>query len=194
MLGVGALALSAGRLTLLLAPLAFAYAAFFSVQQRIPVVARPPLLNAVFLVIPCFAGLLRGYGPVPSLLVLGAFFWLSAVGQDYAHAVHGEGESHPEVLTVARAWGPRRTAVVGLGCYVVALAVGSSLVVLRPTDGWRMLPYLFGLVLCFVALAPLLVQLIIEPCRKRARPLYVGGVVFFLVPSVLLGLEAVLGI
>ncbi len=187
-----ALLVSLSWLSLALVLQALYYASYFYFAKRIPVVVKPVLVNVVFLSIPTYVGLTGGELHQHCLLMLGLFFWLSVIGHDYAHNVHADGESHFEVETCSQILGPRKTATVGLVCYVGAFVVG-VLSVCGP-HGFHERPSLFliGLTVLFAQIIFLLVRLIIEPSRARARPLYVGGFSFFVIPSVLLGLDRLL--
>lgn len=190
-----ALLLSVPRLSLALGLLALYYAGYYALAERVPVVVRPVLVNAVFLVIPAAVGLMGGDVRRHGLAMFGLFFWLSAVGHDYAHAVHAAGESPAGVQTCSGVVGPRLTAVVGLACYGGGCAAGLLAVRWAPAlegGDWPPL-FLAGLVALFAWVAYLLVRLIARPSRDRARPLYVSGFACFAVPSLLLGLDRLLG-
>jgi len=196
--------LSAPRLTLGLGLVGGYYAAYYALVERIPVVLRPPLVNAVFLAIPMGVRLLGGEAAVsgaaiftgdagvsaPALLV--AFFWLSAVGHDYAHEVHASDEAHPALHTCSQVLGPRVTAGVGLGCYAAGCVAG--LLAARGAfvpGSWPLL-FVASLGALFGYVFVLLARLIARPGRERARRLYVSGIACFAVPSLLLGLDRLL--
>jgi 4-hydroxybenzoate polyprenyltransferase len=190
-----ALLLSVPRLSLALGLLALYYAGYYALAERIPVVVRPVLVNAVFLAIPASVGLMGGDVRRHGLAMLGLFFWLSAVGHDYAHAVHAAGESPAGVQTCSQVVGPRLTAGVGLACYAGGCAAGLLAVRGAPALGggdWPLL-FLVGLTALFAHVAYLLVRLIAHPSRARARRLYVSGFACFAIPSLLLGLDRLLG-
>jgi len=184
--------LSAPRLTLGLGLLVAYYAAYYALVARIPVVLRPPLVNAVFLAIPAGVGLLGGDAAASGAALLGPFFWLSAVGHDYAHEVHAPEEAPPALHTCSQVLGPRVTAGVGLGCYAGGCVAGlvAAHGALVP-GSWPPL-FVTSLGALFGYVAYLLVRLIARPGRERARRLYVSGVACFAVPSLLLGLDRLL--
>ncbi len=190
-----ALLLSVPRASLALGLLALYYAGYYALGQQIPVVVRPVLVNAVFLTIPACVGLVGGDVRWRGVVMLGLFFWLSAVGHDYAHAVHAAGEGAAGVETCSRALGPRRAAGIGLACYAGGCAAGLLAVRGAPALGggdWPLL-FLVGLTALFAHVAYLQVRLIAHPSRARARRLYVSGFACFAVPSLLLGLDRLLG-
>jgi len=202
--------LSAPRLTLGLGLVAAYYAAYYALVERIPVVLRPPLVNAVFLAIPLGVGMLGGAAGTDGAATvagvqllgggtgagraafLGLCFWLSAVGHDYAHEVHALDEAHPAPHTCSQALGPRVVAGIGLGCYAGGCVAG-----LLATRGafvpgsWPPL-FVASLAVLFGYVGSLLVRLMARPSRERARRLYVSGVACFAIPSLLLGLDRLL--
>ena len=210
LLGAAAVALSAPRLTLGLGLLAAYYAVYYALVEWLPVVLRPPLVNAVFLAIPpgvlllgggagtsgaaMVAGvqLLGGGAGAGRAVFLGLCFWLSAIGHDYAHEVHAPEEEHSALRTCSLVLGPRVVAGIGLGCYAGGCVAG--LLAARGALGPGSWPTLFvtGLGACFAYVAYLLVRLIARPGRERARRLYVSGVVCFALPSLLLALDRLL--
>jgi len=184
--------LSASRLTLGLGLLAAYYAAYYALVERIPVVLRPPLVNAVFLAIPAGVGLLGGDTGASGAALLGPFFWLSAVGHDFAHEVHAPEEAHPALHTCSQVLGPRVVAGIGLGCYAGSCVAGllAARGALVP-GSWPSL-FVTSLAVLFGYVGFLLVRLMARPSRERARRLYVSGVACFAVPSLLLGLDRLL--
>ena len=185
--------LSAPRMTVGLGLVCAYYAAYYAVVDRIPLPLRPPLVNAAFLAIPPGVGLLVGDSGAPEAWMLGLFFWLSAVGHDYAHEVHGLAEARPGVMTCSRRLGSRLTAGVGAACYAGAFVAG--LLAARGAHalgGWPP-PFMAGLIILFGYVGVRLAGLIARPCRARARRLYVSGIACFAVPSLLLGLDRLLG-
>jgi len=187
-----AAALSAPHLTLGLVLLGAYYTGYYAFAERIPFPLRPPLVNAVFLAIPFGVGLLGREASAIGTGLLGLFFWLSAVGHDYAHEVHALDEARPGVTTCSQVLGPRLTAGIGAGCYACGCVAG-----LLAPHGTRALgdwPPLFvtSLITLFGCIAVLLAGLIARPGQRRARRLYVSGVVCFAAPSLLLGLDRLL--
>jgi 4-hydroxybenzoate polyprenyltransferase len=189
-----ALVLGLPHLSLGLVLLAAYYAAYYAAAERIPLVLRPPLVNAVFLAIPPGVALLA-HGAVAgrsAQAALAACFWLSAVGHDYAHEVHAQDEMPPGPPTIPPVLGPRRTAALGLACYAAACAAGLLAArAARVPGGWPPL-FVASLVLLYGFVGILLVRLIARPCRERARRLYVSGMACFAVPSLALGLDHLL--
>jgi 4-hydroxybenzoate polyprenyltransferase len=192
-LSVAAFALSLDRSGLILGALVLYYTGYFHWSRHIPVVLRPWLVNVVFLVIPLQTGLVQGDLLRPALWMLGVFFWLSAVGHDFAHSVHAEGELHAAIQSASRVLGPRNAAIVALTCYAAAFAVGMSLAFGVPAHQPSTSAFLLGMTALSVWVGILLIRLIAVPCAARAKPLYVSGFGFLLVPSPLLWLERVLG-
>lgn len=185
-----ALLVSYSRLSVFLILQALYYAGYFCYVKRIPVAVRPLFLNLVFLAVPFYISLIEGDRSRPWPFLLGFFFWLSVVGHDYAHSVKACSELSPDV-TRGRVLGAHGAALVGLVFYGAAFTVG-VLSVLPHGNLQRSLFFLLGLALLFVPVMLSLVKLVARPCSARARRLYVSGYVFFLVPSLLLGLDRLL--
>jgi 4-hydroxybenzoate polyprenyltransferase len=193
LLFVAAAALAAPRLTAALLLAGCYYAAYYRLAERVPLILRPPLVNAVFLAIPSAVGILSRAAGASGLGLLGLLFWLSAVGHDFAHEVHARREARPGVVTVSQALGPRLTSAIGAACYAGAFAAGLLAAHrARALGSWPPL-FVTGLAALYAYTGVLLVGLIARPSRSRARRLYVRGVVCFAVPSLLLGFDRVLG-
>jgi 4-hydroxybenzoate polyprenyltransferase len=182
-----ALLVSYSWLSLFLILQALYYVGYFCCVKRIPVAIRPLLLNLVFLAVPSYISLIEGSRSQPWPFSLGLFFWLSVVGHDYAHNVKASSELSLAV-TAARVLGARGAALVGLVFYSGAFTVGVLSVLPREVLQ-RSSFFLLGLALLFVRVMFLLIKLVAQPCRARARRLYVSGYAFFLIPSLLLGLD-----
>jgi hypothetical protein len=191
-LGAVAVLLSAGWLTVGLASLVLWYAAYFLCAAHIPVVVRPVLVNVVFLAIPLWMDVSQGRLPSNWLIVLGLFFWLSAIGHDYAHSVHAPSESHTRLPSCSDVVGGRNAAVIGLGFYVGAYVAGVWFAGGQIVGGQRFVLFLGGVTLLFALVVRRLARLIAHPCLARARRLYVSGFIFFLIPSCLLGIDRLL--
>jgi hypothetical protein len=185
-----------------LAALAAWYAAYFALVARVPPVARPPLVNAVFLGIPLGVAALAearvgpatGLAGDPGLVALALFYWLSATGHDFAHEVHAADEAPAGPPTTPSASiGGRTAAILGFGCYAAAFAGGLAAARAAPSRG--VTPHLFtgALVVLSAYLGLRLVRLVVHPCRERARRLYVAGVACFALPSLLLAADRLLG-
>jgi hypothetical protein len=210
LLFAAAVALSAPRLSAGLGLLAAYYAAYFTLGERVPVVLRAPLVNAVFLAIPPAVALLsggpatpgsaavagmewaRGSGGTERAVLLGLCFWLSAVGHDFVHEVHTADEACSALRSCSQVLGPRVAAGVGLGCFAGGWAAG--MLATRAAFAAGSWPPFFvtslGALCGYVAWSS--VRLIAVPGRERARRLYVSGFACFAVPSLLLGLDRLL--
>jgi len=193
-LTVATIVCSLGRPSLGLFILGGYYTGYFLCYRRIPVALRPWFANIIFLAIPVQMYLVLERPAGLSLCALGAFFWLSAVGHDYAHSVHAAGESHPDVPSASMILGSRNVAILGLVCYVAAFAVGTSLACGLTGCGLNPMLFFTGMTLLLLRVSFLLIRLVADPRTFRARPLYVPGFAFFLLPSLLLWLDRLLGI
>jgi len=172
--------------------LASYYAGYYALASRLSVALRPPLVNAVFAAIPIVVGLVGGNAGPPSASLLALFFWLSAVGHDYAHDVHAVGEAPAGEESCSAALGPRRTAALGLLCYAGALVAAVCAARQAAAAGDQPALFVVSLVALFGYVAYLLARLVVRPSRAAARRLYVSGFACFAVPSLLLGLDRLL--
>lgn len=158
--------------------MALYYSVFFlGVKKRLPLGWRPFLSNIAFAVVPLYAVLPGGSWGTVHFLVAG-FVWLGAVAQEWAHNVRAPGEGTAGLVGYAELFGPRTAAAVALALFLgaAALGLGIYLILGRP-------PF-FGLSLLATSLqvAWLGVKLLIQPNAHRARPFYVFGFTFFLLP------------
>ncbi len=188
--GTGAVVLlqvGSPALFLILGGAAF-YLLYFRVRERLPVILRPFFSNAVFAVIPLYAGCLGG-NLKPAQVFLAAFVWLGAVAHEWAHNVHGPGEAGPGPAGYVQAIGSRPAAGVALALF--ALAAVFAWLAWRGTGK----PLLFGVFLGLTSIhvAFLGIRLIREPARNQAKPFYVAGFTFFLLPLAGLLLDGFLG-
>jgi len=182
-----ALLVSYSWLSLFLILQALYYVGYFCCVKRIPAAIKPLLLNLVFLAVPSYVSLIEGDRSQPWPFLLGFLFWLSVVGHDYAHNVKASSEFSLEVPQ-ARVLGARGAALVGLVFYAGAFTAG-ALFVLQRGELQRSSFFLLGLALMFVHVMFSLIKLLVQPCCAQARRLYVSGYAFFLIPSLLLGLD-----
>lgn len=178
------LALRAGGLVL---GVSSGYAAYFLWgKTRLPLWLRPAVSNLSF-------GLLLLYGPWlagrlgPALVALAALGWLAAVAHEWAHNIRAETEPGWPDDYVSH-YGARSSAIMAV-VFFVAAAAGGLL-------AWLLLgrPLGFGLALLLTSLhlGCLLARLLQAPDRARARPFYVAGFTFFLLPLLVLALENLL--
>jgi 4-hydroxybenzoate polyprenyltransferase len=109
---------------------------------------------------------------------LGLFSWLGAVAHEYAHNVMPPAADRADGPGYATILGARGTALAASLLFLGAAAAGGAL--------WLALerPEAFGctLLVTSAALAFLLVRLVARPTPELARPLYVAGMAFFLLP------------
>jgi len=154
------------------------YVLFFrDFKEKLPLLTRPFFSNIIFAVIPCYAGIMGG-NLTPAHLWLAVFIWLAAVAHELAHNVHGPLETDLGLADYVESIGARSTAALALVLFALAgfFAFLAWLSLARP--------WVFGLLLVLTAahLGFLGAKLIREPEYENARPFYVAGFTFFLVP------------
>lgn len=162
--------------------LAVFYIFYYLFKTKLPVSVLPLLVNLVFLFIPLYCGwMMTGSASFP-LWLLAMFIWAAVVGHDFAHSVHGLDEVLPEVDTPSRHLGSKTAAIAGLIGYLAAIIFGGVFWYLNYGS------LLFGLMLAgtCILIMVLAVRLVRRPIQRNARPFYIWGFVFFLLP--LLGL------
>ncbi|MBW1992268.1 MAG: UbiA family prenyltransferase [Deltaproteobacteria bacterium] len=156
-------------------------------RERLPLTLKPFFSNAVFAVLPCYAGLVSG-GLLPAQLFLAAFVWLAAVAHEWAHNVHGPGEAGLGLAEYAVALGPRASAAAALALFAGAGACG-WLAWLKTGRPWAF-GVLLGITTVHVGFLGL--RLVRRPEYRNARPFYVAGFTFFLLPLAGLMADALL--
>ncbi len=190
-LGLGAMVLwqtNAQAFLLVLGAITFYLLFFKGFKERLPLLMRAFFSNVIFAVVPCYAGLVSGNFRISQLFLAG-FVWLAAVAHEWAHNVHGPGEAGLGLADYAEAIGARAAAAVAL-----ALFAGSALFALL---AWLTMarPWVFGMLLVITTLYAgfLGIRLIREPEYKNAKPFYVAGFTFFLLPLAGLVIDGLLG-
>lgn len=189
--GLGALVLghlNSPAFPLVAGALAFYLLFFKGLNERLPLPLRPLFSNVIFAVIPCYAGWVSGNFR-PAQLFLAGFVWLAAVAHEWAHNVHGPGEAGLGPAGYVEALGARPSAAVALALFAGA-AVFAGLAWLGMGR-----PRMFGVLLVITTahLGILGTRLIREPVYKQAKPFYVAGFTFFLLPLAGLVLDGLLG-
>lgn len=178
------LALGTGKAALLLSIYYTAY--FLWGKKHLPLWLRPAASNLIFGLLVLFGPGVGGLAWRP-LLALGVMCWLAAIAHEWAHNIRRREEPGAPGDYVAH-YGPRPAAMVAAALFTAAAASGLL--------AWFFLgqPLGFGLGLLFsiLHLGYLTRRLLQAPERRRARPFYVAGFTFFLVPLLGLGLENLL--
>ncbi len=160
----------------------FGYAVFYSLKERIPLPLHPIIVNAVFFFIPLYAGLIAHGNTVWTDVLLGLFIWTAVIAHDFAHSVHGPTESPADVASFSNILGPRGSAVTALSAFVLAGLIGAAFW----TQSGQPLLFIILLTAMFLYILILGIRLVRTPAIANAKPFYVSGFVFFLLP--LLGL------
>ena len=175
--------------SLLVAVVMISYGLYFQVaKSHVPLLIRAPLSNGIFGLLPCYSGLLN-HNLLGSQFLLGLFVWLAAVGHEWAHNVHRDEDSMPGLAGYSQAVGPRRSALVaGLLFALAALCAWLAWVQIGQ-------PPLFGvlLLLTSIHLGVLSSKLVQNPCYLNAKPFYIFGFTFFLLPLAGLWADSLLG-
>jgi 4-hydroxybenzoate polyprenyltransferase len=183
-IGAGALLAvnSGGPWFLLVLAMTLVYGVFYSIKPWIPLPLSPLLTNAVFFFIPVYAGVVAEGIPTWTHVLLGLFVWSSVVAHDFAHSVHGLDEAPDSVRTFSTVLGNRGSAFIALGAFVLAGLLGMLFSASNDKPLW----FSVFLMLTFLQILWMGIRLARFPTVRNARPFYIFGFVFFLLP--LLGL------
>ncbi len=164
------------------------YATFYAIKQRIPLMLRPLFVNMVFGVIPVYASSLKNFYDIHPILLLSLFVWLAVLAHDYAHSVHGPDEATANIESFSDVMGPRRSAILAAILFACSAATGVAFWY-RGSAGTLFLTALC----CTSALIGIrCTELIKRPQKATARKFYVSGFMFFLIPLMAIGVEALL--
>lgn len=158
------------------------YVIFYALKERIALPLHPILVNVLFFFIPLYACFIATGRVEWPYILLGLFIWTAVIAHDFAHSVHGPDESPAEVPTVSKILGPRGSAVTALCTFVVAGLIGCFFW----NESGRPVLFIIFLAGTFLAILFLGIRLIRDPVVPKAKPFYIFGFVFFLLP--LLGL------
>ncbi len=164
------------------------YLIFFRhLKKKVPFVLQPLLLNVIFFVIPLYAGLLGGHLD-GKFWALSLFVWIGVVAHDYAHSVHGPEEGMEGVPSFSGSIGARGSAILAGTFFLLSACFGLVVWMLGTGDG------LFVTALSCMSLLILYRcgRLLLHPSSREARPFYVSGFLFFLIPLIALGAERLL--
>lgn len=168
----------------------FVYAIFCYLKQWIALPLHPIFVNAVFFFIPLYAGLIAPGSAELSHILLGLFIWAAVIAHDFAHSVHGPTESSADVASFSSILGSRGSAITALCAFVLAGLIGLSFWI----QSGR--PLLFSILLTttFVYILFLGIRLVKMPNIANAKPFYVYGFAFFLLPLLGLIIDNYLGL
>lgn len=129
------------------------------------------LINLIFFFLPLLAYFVNNGIDVFSVIIMAVFYWSSAVGHDYAHSVENKTKNnfhwHASYL------------------YIVSFCIGIYLAI----EFEFAVGFLTTLISLFFYICFLLIQLIKRPNEISAKPFYIMGYVYFLMPIVFLFVE-----
>jgi hypothetical protein len=155
------------------------FAGFFLVKHRLPPLAQAALLNASLFPFPALASLLLRGEAGPAELLLGAFFWLGGFAHDCSHCLLDLEDVPPEALPPINRIDQRLLAWISLAAFLLAAALGFALV----GAGWAGAGFGACLALTTGVVLALEWRLIRRPGAATAKPFYVFGFAFFLLPA-----------
>jgi 4-hydroxybenzoate polyprenyltransferase len=154
------------------------FAVFFVLKPRLPTVVHVVLLNGSLAVFPLYCGVLFGGQLSEFHLLMGLFVWVGGVAHDFSHSLLDTRGVPPQQLNPINRINQHALAWWSLLLFAVSAGAGSMLV-LRQHTQWGFAACL--IVVCCI-LVPLIRRLIAQPSAATAKPFYVFGFVFFLLP------------
>jgi hypothetical protein len=154
------------------------YAFVFYYKDAMPNLMRIPLINIIFLFLPVYVGVTGSSPAWIPLILLGFFIWLSTIAHDISHSIQESTEGSDHASHSLTTVNPRLAALVSTLIFLSAAGVGFLF--------WWYIgrPLIFIILLCSTLgqIFYLSVKLIQNPALSTARPFYVHGFTFFLVP------------
>ncbi|MET1077841.1 MAG: UbiA family prenyltransferase [Pseudomonas sp.] len=154
------------------------FSLFFRFKPDLHPLLHTALLDGALGLFPLYAGLLL-YGEIGTAqLLMGAFIWLGALAHDYAHSVPDRRDSAVQRLNAITRVEPALLACLSLLLFVLSAGVGLRLACSNGLP-WG---FLGGLLLMTPLILRLEYRLLRRPCAETAKPFYITGFLFFLVP------------
>lgn len=151
---------------------------FFKLKPGLHPLVHTTVLNFSLSIFPVYSGLLL-YGEISAFhLLMGAFFWLGGLAHDYSHCLLDTRDSDMTSLNPINRIDQGLLAKLSL---VLFLASGALGIALSYSNGshWGFLSCLTLMLLLMIHLE---YKLIRQPCLETAKPFYIFGFLFFLVP------------
>jgi|GEM_PF-2299054 len=152
---------------------------FFQVKPKLPTLVHVGLLNSTLFIFPVYCALLLFETVGLGQLIFGLFFWSGGFAHDLAHSLVDEEKTKPEQIRAINRINQRFLAVLSLVLFITASGFGFLLYRIQYAGGL----FLFVLIVCLLIILYLETQLIKHPDKSTARPFYVRGFLFFLLPA-----------
>jgi 4-hydroxybenzoate polyprenyltransferase len=159
------------------------YSLFYRIKARLPFFLRTLGVNALFLLVPQYVAVTSGMPPRGEPWLLGVFFWFSVIAHEFTHSLAEDGRGN---ALYERHFSRRTQAILGAIGYGLAL-LAAGFWAIRSDQG----TFLFALLPWTMVVLCLCVRLIRNPVPENAKPFFVQGFLFFLVPLLLYLLGAV---
>jgi len=164
-------------LLFVVASLAF-FALFFYLKPRLPTVVHVVILNFSLAIFPAYCGVLFNDQLSGFHLLMGLFVWLGGLAHDFSHSVLDTRGIPVETLNPINRINQKALAWWSLLLFLLSATVGATLVIQHKAS-WG---FAVCLALACGILVPLMQRLITNPSAKTAKPFYIFGFVFFLLP------------
>jgi len=165
---------------LFLALTCLVYFVFFLAKPHLPTMIHVLLLNSTLAVFPLYAGLLTPDGISPFHLLLGMFFWLGGFAHDLSHSVIDTSNTDPKKLNPINHYNQKAMAINSFIVFTIAFLAG----VFMYMHDYVTTSFIITLIIAYAILLKLELQLIQKPNEENAKPFYIFGFLFFLVPGI----------
>ena len=164
--------------TLFILVVVSSYSLFFWAKPKLPILLNVVLLNSSLAVFPIYSGLCL-YGDITLLhLGMGIFFWLGGLAHDFSHCILDKSALTEGPLNPINEIEPSILAWLSLLFFIAAALIGWAMVYF----GIAGTAFFVCLLLMTVIILGLETRLILAPSSSTAKPFYVMGFVFFLLP------------
>ncbi|CAM3913488.1 hypothetical protein VA7868_02303 [Vibrio aerogenes CECT 7868] len=151
---------------------------FFFIKPWLPTLVHTALLNAMLGIFPCYAGVLTTGHIGMAHLLMALFFWLGSFAHDLSHSLLDTAHTPPGQLKPLNRFNQKTLAMTSLALYLLSAGTGYLLFHYQAVSS----VFLAALGICTLVIIRLECALIRHPTRNTARPFYVWGYLFFLLP------------
>ena len=155
------------------------YGIYFAIKSSLSLHLQLAMLNLYLFVFPVYAGLFLNNHLGTYHLLMGLFFWLGGMAHDYSHAIVDTQTIPPDKAIPINLVNQRRLAIVSLLFFLMGSALGAYFYTDEQVGIYFLAALLFNLIVMLILEA----RLISNPSEDSAKPFYVFGFLFFLLPA-----------
>ena len=155
------------------------YFIFFIIKPKLPVLLHTIILNSTLAIFPIYSSIIL-YEKISNFhLLLGVFFWLGGLAHDFSHSLIDTNKVTPQELNPINQIDQRLLAIFSLILFLIASTVGAVMAYLSFTG----LAFSICLIITTIIIMALEAKLISNPSEEAAKPFYIMGFIYFLLPS-----------